>query len=143
MTARLDRKTLRFAAEIVQAAYEEAMRRHGMLAGTISLISTYAQANLAMLDEIPEPDADHSELEALREALGDAGPHLKTSLRHGPDGGPVLHVNNPDIGGRFCEDITVGEARHYFWSWGDTLAPTGSPSIAAARIVHVIAPNSP
>ncbi|WP_344587540.1 hypothetical protein [Actinomadura vinacea] len=33
--------------DIARAAYEEALRRHGMLAGTIALISVYAEENLA------------------------------------------------------------------------------------------------
>ncbi|MFD0857285.1 hypothetical protein ACFQ07_34090 [Actinomadura adrarensis] len=36
--------------DIARAAYEEALRRHGMLASTIALISVYAEENLAEVD---------------------------------------------------------------------------------------------
>ncbi|MFI6514088.1 hypothetical protein ACIBF1_00850 [Spirillospora sp. NPDC050679] len=35
--------------EVVKAAYEEALRQHGMLPSTIVLISSYAEDNLAAL----------------------------------------------------------------------------------------------
>ncbi|MEV5568619.1 hypothetical protein AB0L06_01100 [Spirillospora sp. NPDC052269] len=138
---RVERGTLSLAAEIVQAAYEEAMRQHGMLSSTISVVSSYAQKNLAALDGVAEPDADLPDLELLRDAIASATPRVKSSLRTGPDGRLLLHVNNPEIGGRFCEDVSVRDVRHYLWSWGDTIAPASAPSIAASRIAHVLATN--
>ncbi|RFU40496.1 hypothetical protein DZF91_16900 [Actinomadura logoneensis] len=120
-------------------AYEEAMRRHGLLSGTISLISGYARENLTVMDEISGPDdSDLSGLEKLRDAIEAAGSDVKTSFRPGPDGRLLLHVNNPDIGGRFCEDISIRDVPHYHWSWGEPLAPVATPDVAAARIVHVL-----
>ncbi|GAA2406003.1 hypothetical protein GCM10010191_12490 [Actinomadura vinacea] len=46
-TAELTPQVLGRAMDIARAAYEEALRRHGMLAGTIALISVYAEENLA------------------------------------------------------------------------------------------------
>ncbi|WP_169813884.1 hypothetical protein [Actinomadura kijaniata] len=46
------------AIEIVRAAYEEAMRAHGLLSSTIELISSYAEANLAALNGFPDGAAD-------------------------------------------------------------------------------------
>ncbi|MGI5167849.1 hypothetical protein ACQEU3_26210 [Spirillospora sp. CA-253888] len=37
--------------EVAKAAYEEALQQHGMLPSTIALISSYAEQNLAALDE--------------------------------------------------------------------------------------------
>ncbi|WP_157432018.1 hypothetical protein [Actinomadura hibisca] len=42
---------LHAALEVTKAAYEEALRQHGMLPSTIALITTYAERNLAALDE--------------------------------------------------------------------------------------------
>lgn len=44
------------AAEIVRAAYEEALRRHSLLPSTIELIHTYAEENLSALNESNEPN---------------------------------------------------------------------------------------
>ncbi|RMI44498.1 hypothetical protein EBO15_12700 [Actinomadura harenae] len=41
---------LRLAAEITKSAYADAMRRHGLLPSTISVITGYAEENLAALD---------------------------------------------------------------------------------------------
>ncbi|WP_067489422.1 hypothetical protein [Actinomadura hibisca] len=49
--------SLRLAAEVVKAAYEEALRRHGMLPSTITLISSYAEDNLTALHEEPDEAA--------------------------------------------------------------------------------------
>ncbi|GAA1555307.1 hypothetical protein GCM10009678_42890 [Actinomadura kijaniata] len=50
MTASPERAlAMRLAAEVVKAAYEEAMRRHGLLPSTVALISDYAEQNLAAL----------------------------------------------------------------------------------------------
>lgn len=130
---------LRLATETIQAAYEEGMRQHGMPSSTIALVSSHARKNLAALDD---PDGDLPDLEELRSAVETASPHVKTSLRRGPDGRLLLHINNPDIGGRFCEDVSVREVRHFLWSWGETIAPVGTPSAAAARIVHVLATST-
>ncbi|GAA1540347.1 hypothetical protein GCM10009678_23460 [Actinomadura kijaniata] len=46
------------AIEIVKAAYEEAMRTHGLLPSAIELISSYAEANLAALNGLPDGAAD-------------------------------------------------------------------------------------
>ncbi|MFC5185391.1 hypothetical protein [Actinomadura harenae] len=140
-SGRVDDASLRLAAEIVRAAYEEGMRRHGMLGSTIAVISSYAQKNLTDLDAVAGPDPDLVELEELRDAILSVAPHIKTGFRHGPDARLLLHVNNPDVGGRFCEDISVRNVPHYLWSWGDTIAPAAAPSIAARRIVHVLATN--
>ncbi|MFC5183196.1 hypothetical protein [Actinomadura harenae] len=37
------------AFEVARAAYEEAMREHGLLSSTIALISGYAASNIAAL----------------------------------------------------------------------------------------------
>ncbi|MFC5185664.1 hypothetical protein [Actinomadura harenae] len=50
-TVRLESTVLRLAADITKAAYRDAMRRHGLLPSTISLIGMYAEENLAALDE--------------------------------------------------------------------------------------------
>ncbi|MGK5557348.1 hypothetical protein ACSNOI_37650 [Actinomadura kijaniata] len=52
------RKELHQAVEIVKAAYVEAMRTHGLLPSTIELISSYADANLSVLDGLPDGAAD-------------------------------------------------------------------------------------
>lgn len=41
---------LRLAVEVVRAAYQEAMTKHGLLPSTVELIHTYAEENLAALD---------------------------------------------------------------------------------------------
>ncbi|KAB2342928.1 hypothetical protein [Actinomadura rudentiformis] len=46
--------TLLAAVEMVRAAYEEALIMHGMLPSTVALIHTYADANLAALEEAPD-----------------------------------------------------------------------------------------
>ncbi|MGI5165671.1 hypothetical protein ACQEU3_15045 [Spirillospora sp. CA-253888] len=43
------------ALEVVKAAYEEALRQHGMLSSTIVLISSYAEDNLAALADRDDP----------------------------------------------------------------------------------------
>ncbi|KAB2339177.1 hypothetical protein [Actinomadura rudentiformis] len=42
------------AMEVARAAYEEALLKHGMLPSTVALIHTYAEANLAALEEEPD-----------------------------------------------------------------------------------------
>ncbi|WP_157429827.1 hypothetical protein [Actinomadura oligospora] len=141
--ARVERVALRLAVEVVQVAYEEAMRQHGVLGSTVALVSSSAHKNLGALDDAPGHEADLRDLEGLREAIASVAPRVKSSVRTGPDGRLLLHVNNPDVGGRFCEDVSVRDVRHYLWSWGDVIAPAISPSIAAGRIVHVLATTTP
>lgn len=51
----LRRVAMRLAVEVVKSAHEEAMFQHGMLRSTVTLISTYAQANLDALDAQGDP----------------------------------------------------------------------------------------
>ncbi|MGK5551781.1 hypothetical protein ACSNOI_09225 [Actinomadura kijaniata] len=46
-----DKAVLRLAMALVKGAYEEAMRTHGLLPGTIALVSAQAERNLAVLDD--------------------------------------------------------------------------------------------
>ncbi|MFG2006097.1 hypothetical protein ACGFNU_43795 [Spirillospora sp. NPDC048911] len=45
------RTMLLLAVEVVRAAYEEALLKHGLLPSTVALIHSYAEENLAALDE--------------------------------------------------------------------------------------------
>lgn len=47
--------TLDQALEVARAAYEEAMRRHGLLPSTITLISGYAEQNIQALRDEDDP----------------------------------------------------------------------------------------
>ncbi|MCP2336517.1 hypothetical protein [Actinomadura rupiterrae] len=47
-------------------------------------------------------------------------------------------VNNADVGGRFCEDVTVGGVRRFLWSWGEAVAEVDEADVAGARVVHVM-----
>ncbi|MEV5568407.1 hypothetical protein AB0L06_00035 [Spirillospora sp. NPDC052269] len=138
MDAPLERIVLHQATEIVRAAYEEAMRRHGFLSSTIRVINSYAEQSLAELDAASDDERD---LDALGRALGDVEPGLDVLIKRAPDGDVRLHVNNPQVGGRFCEDVSVGYhdgARSYSWSWGEAISPVGTPVEAARRIARVL-----
>lgn len=135
----LDRVLLLRAAEIVRASYEEAMRRHGFLSSTIRAISSHAEQFLADLDAVPEDERD---LEALADALRAGGAGLDVLIKRAPDGDVRLHVNNPQVGGRFCEDVSVGFRdgdRCFLWSWGEAIALVGAPGEAARLISGVLA----
>ncbi|MFC5182032.1 hypothetical protein [Actinomadura harenae] len=130
----MDRTHLLRAAEIVRAAYEEAMRRHGFLSSTIRVVSMYAEQSLAELDAASEDERD---LDALGRALGDVAGGLDVLIKRAPDGDVRLHVNNPQVGGRFCEDVSVGYrdgVRVFLWSWGEAIASIGELGEAARRL---------
>ncbi|WP_157429896.1 hypothetical protein [Actinomadura oligospora] len=114
------------------------MRRHGFLSSTIRVISSYAEQNLAELDAASDDERD---LDALGRALEDVGPGLDVLIKRAADGDVRLHVNNPQVGGRFCEDVSVGYGngvRSYLWSWGEAISPVGTPGEAARRIAKVL-----
>ncbi len=48
------RAAMALTTQIVKAAYEEAMREHGLLPFTVALISGCAERKLAALDEVPD-----------------------------------------------------------------------------------------
>ncbi|WP_067486591.1 hypothetical protein [Actinomadura hibisca] len=61
MTATRDQdqaRALARAVELVSAAYVEAMREHGLLAGTALVIRTAAESKLAEVLDADDPPAD-------------------------------------------------------------------------------------
>ena len=73
-------------------------------------------------------------LEKLARALHDS--ELSTHVMSRIGRSPFLRVTNPKTA-QLSEDVTYADG-HWWWSWGEPLAPTGDIERAVARITRVL-----